>query len=322
MNAFAPIALAALTLLSTPALAQDPTQYPSRPVRVIVPSTPGSPPDLIGRIVGEKLSAALGKPFVFENRPGATGVIGLETLARSPADGYTLGVISQPFVINASFVDKMPFDIEKDFAAVALVNWSYNFLSVRSDSKLKSIDELVAAAKANPGALKFSAMNATGSHLSGEIFKHEAGVDIRHIPYKGAPASALALLSGDVDIAIGPVGSISGYLHSGKVRALATTAPHRIAAFPDIPTFAELGYPEVQLRDWQGFLAPVGTPRAVIAHLAQEISKATAMPDVKARFEKLGMERADEGPDEFASHIHGEMQRWSKFVHQAGIKAD
>jgi len=323
MNRWLPlIAIAGFAALPPSAGAQNPAPYPVKPIRVIVPSTPGSPPDLVGRIIGEKLTAALGKPLVFDNRPGATGIIGLEALARSPADGYTLGVMSQPFVINASLVAKMPYDTEKDLAAVALVNWSYGILSVRAASDLKSVADLVAAAKARPGELKFSGMNATASHMMGELFNREAGVDIRHIPYTGAPASTLAVLAGDVDMIFGPAGVVSPHIRSGKVRALATTAPQRIAAFPELPTFVELGYPGVQIRDWQGIVAPAGTPKPVIARLYAEIAKAASTPDVKARLEALGMEPASAGPEEFAAHIHSEMQRWGKFVRETGIRTD
>jgi len=316
------MAIAGFSALAPLAGAQDSAPYPVKPIRMIVPSTPGSPPDVVGRIIGEKLSAALGKPLVFDNRAGATGIIGLDALARSPADGYTLGVMSMPFVINANLVAKMPYDTEKDFTPVALVNWSYNLLAVPTASPVKSVAELIAAAKAKPGALKYSATNGTPSHLASELFKRDVGVDIQHVPYKGAPESVLAVLTGDVDMIIGTVGALTPHIKAGKLRALATAAPQRIAAYPVLPTFVELGYPGVQVRDWQGFVAPAGTPKSVIARLHAEIAKATALPDVKARLEALGMEPAGAGPEQFAAHIHSEMQRWGKLVREAGIRAE
>jgi len=316
------IAIAGFTILSSPSWAQDTASYPVKAIRVIVPSTPGSPPDVVGRIIGEKLTAALGKPLVFDNRPGATGIIGLEALARSAADGYTLAVMAMPFVINANLMAKMPYDTEKDLAAVALVNWHYSLLVVPAASPLRSVAEIVTAAKARPGALRYSGGNGTPPHIAGELFKQVAGVDIQHVPYKGAPATVLAVLTGDVDMTITSVGALSPHIKSGKLRALATAAPQRIAAYPELPTFVELGYPGVQVRDWQGFVAPAGTPKSVIARLHAEIAKAASMPDVKARLEALGMEPASAGPEQFAAHIHSEMQRWGRFVREVGITAD
>jgi len=316
------ITIAGLAALPPSAGAQDTALYPVKSIRVIVPSTPGSPPDVVGRLIGEKLTAALGKPLVFDNRPGATGIIGLEALARTPADGYTLGVMSMPFVVNANLMAKMPYDTEKDLAPVALVNWAYSLLVVPAASPLKSVADLISAAKARPGALKYSGTNGTPPHIAGELFKRAAGVDIQHVPYKGAPASVLAVLTGDVDMTITSVGALSPHIKSGKLRALAAASPQRIAAYPELPTFVELGYPGVQVRDWQGFVAPAGTPKSVIARLHAEIAKAASMPDVKARLEALGMEPASAGPEQFAAHIHSEMQRWGKFVREVGIRAD
>ena len=316
------IAIAGFAALPPSAGAQDTALYPVKSIRVIVPSTPGSPPDVVGRIIGEKLTAALGKPLVFDNRPGATGIIGLEALARSAADGYTLGVMAMPFVINANLMAKMPYDTEKDLAPVALVNWHYSLLVVPAASPLRSVAEIVTAAKARPGALRYSGGNGTPPHIAGELFKQVAGVDIQRVPYKGAPATVLAVLTGDVDMTITSVGALSPHIKSGKLRALAAASPQRIAAYPELPTFVELGYPGVQVRDWLGFVAPAGTPKSVIARLHAEIAKAASMPDVKARLEALGMEPASAGPEQFAAHIRSEMQRWGRFVREAGITAD
>jgi len=316
------IAIAGFAALPPSAGAQDTALYPVKSIRVIVPSTPGSPPDVVGRIIGEKLTVTFGRPLVFDNRPGATGIIGLEALARSPADGYTLAVMAMPFVINANLMAKMPYDTEKDLAAVALVNWHYSLLVVPAASPLRSVAEIVTAAKARPGALRYSGGNGTPPHIAGELFKHAAGVDIQRVPYKGAPATVLAVLTGDVDMTITSVGALSPHIKSGKLRALAAASPQRIAAYPELPTFVELGYPGVQVRDWQGFVAPAGTPKSVIARLHAEIAKAASMPDVKARLEALGMEPASAGPEHFAAHIRSEMQRWGRFVREAGITAD
>ena len=313
---------ALLAALSFAVRAED-APYPARPIRLIVPTTPGSPPDLVARLIGEKLTARLGQPVVYENRPGASGIVGLEAVARSKPDGHTLGAIAMPYVVNATLVPHMPYDMEKDLAPVALIDWSYNILVVPSGSAVKSIPDLIAAAKTKPGSLKFSSGgNGTPGHLAGELLKRETGIDIAHIPYKGAAAPVVALLAGDVDMTFGAVGVLSPHLKGGKVHALATPAPHRIAAFPEVPTFAELGYKGIEIRDWQGFVAPAGTPSAIIEHLSSEIAEAASMPDVKARLEVLGMEPAFAGPQPFATHLHDELNRWRALVRDAGIKPD
>lgn len=316
------VAAAALAFAPHVVRSQGAASYPTKPIRIIVATPPGSPPDAVARILGERLAAPLGQPVVIENKPGATGMIGLEALTRSAADGYTLGILSMPFLVNAFLVPKMPFDIERDLAPVTLTNWNYQVLAVRAAS-FRSVADLIAAAKAKPGALNFaSGGNGTPPHLAGELFKRTAGVDIIHIPYKGALEGVSAVLAGDAAMMIGAAGAISPHVKSGKLRALATSAPQRIAAYPDLPTFAELGYPEVQLRDWQGIVAPAGTPKDLIARLYAEIAKAAATPDARRRFEALGMEVADIGPEEFRAHIRSELHRWAKGVRDVGIKPD
>jgi len=316
------VAAAMLALAPHVARSQGAASYPTKPIRIIVATPPGSPPDAVARILGERLAVPLGQPVVIENKPGATGMIGLEALTRSAADGYTLGILSMPFLVNAFLVPKMPFDIERDLAPVTLTNWNYQVLAVRSAS-FRSVADLITAARAKPGVLNFaSGGNGTPPHLAGELFKRTAGVDIIHIPYKGALEGVSAVLAGDAAMMIGAAGAISPHVKSGKLRALATSAPQRIAAYPDLPTFAELGYPEVQLRDWQGIVAPAGTPKDLIARLHAEIAKAAATPDARRRFEALGMEVADIGPEEFRAHIRSELHRWAKGVRDVGIKPD
>ena len=314
---------ASLLLHLLPAAAVEPDRYPAKPLKLIIPSPPGSPPDLVGRLIGGMLAADFGQPVVVDNRPGATGIIGLEAVAKSAPDGYTLGMVALPYVVIASLVAKMPYDIDKDLAAVALINWNYQVLAVPAASPAKSVADLVALARAKPGVLRFSSGgNGTPQHLAGELFKREARLDMQHVPYKGGPAGVLAAISGEVDMTISGVGIVSPHLKSGKLRALATAAPQRIAVYAELPTFAELGYAEVQIRDWQGLVAPAGTPQKVIERLHAQIAKATATPELKARLEALGMEAASAGPEQFAAHIRSEIQRWGKLVRDAGIKAD
>jgi len=316
--------MAAATLALAPliAQAQGPAAYPTKPIRIIVAGPPGIPPDVVARILGERLAAPLGQPVVVENRPGTSGIVGLDALAKSAPDAYTLGIISMPVTVTPSLVARMPYDMERDFAPVGLVAWAYPILAVSVAKPMKSVADLVAAAKAKPGALNFaSGGNGTPPHLAGELFKRVAGVDIIHIPYNGAVAGVAAVLSGDADMMIGATGAMSPHVKAGKLRALATSSPRRIAAFPDLPTFVELGY-DVEVRDWLGFLAPAGTRRDLIERLHSEMAKVTAKPETRQRLEALGVEVADMGPEEFRTHIRSELQKWAKVVRDAGIKPD
>ncbi len=313
---------ATLALAPLIAQAQGPAAYPTKPIRIIVAGPPGIPPDVVARILGERLAAPLGQPVVVENRPGTSWIIGLEALAKSAPDAYTLGIISMPVTVTPSLVARMPYDTERDFAPVGLVAWAYPILAVSAAKPMKSVADLVAAAKARPGALNFaSGGNGTPPHLAGELFKRAAGLDIIHVPYKGAVEGVAAVLSGDADMMIGATGAMAPHVKAGKLRALATSSPRRIAAFPDLPTFVELGY-DVELRDWLGFLAPAGTRRDRIERLHSELAKAAAAPETRRRLEALGVEVADMGPEEFRAHIRSELQRWAKVVRDAGIKPD
>jgi tripartite-type tricarboxylate transporter receptor subunit TctC len=238
-------------------------------------------------------------------------------------DGYTLAIMGMPHTVTPGLVAKMPYDTERDLAAVSLINWNSHVLAVPAGSSIRSVPDLVAAAKARPGSLRFSSGgNGTPGHLAFELLKREAQIDLTHVPYKSAPASAQALLSGEVDAIVATQSSVAPHVTAGKLRALATPAPRRLASYPDLPTFTELGYAVIQLRDWQGVVAPAGTPRELILRLNGEIVKVTAMPEVRQRLEAVGMEVAGIGPDEFAAHIRRELRRWGELTRAAGIKAD
>lgn len=319
----ATLAVTVLLAAANSAQARDAASYPVRPLRLIAPTPPGSPPDLVARVIGEKLALALGKPVIVDNRPGASATIGIALMARSAPDGYTLAAIGMPPLVLAGLFTQRPFDTERDLVPVAQVAWNYNVLAVPGASPVTSVAQLIAASKAKPGALRYSSGgNATPAHLASELLKREAGVDILHVPYKGTAAAVAAMLTGEVDLMIGAVGALSPHIKTGKLRALATSAPRRIVAHPELPTFAELGYPGVQLRDLQGIAAPAGTPRDVIIRLHVEITRATATAEVKERLETLGIETAGAGPDQFAAHIRGELRTWSKVIRDAGIKVE
>src|SRR5262245_29432433 len=219
-----------------------PRDYPARSIRLIVPGAPGVPPDLAARAVSDRLASALGKPILVENRPGATGTIGLAEIAKAPADGYTIGVLGMPYTVAPNLYRTLAYDTARDLAPVAQLVWSSQLLVVRSNSSWRSLGELLAAARANPGSLTFSSgQPGVLSHLVGEMLRLRAGVDIRAIPFKGSMEGLAAVMGGETDFMFAPVGSAGELVKSGKLRPLATATPARLAAFPDVPTMAELG---------------------------------------------------------------------------------
>ena len=316
-------AIVGSSVAGTGAQAVPAERYPTKSIRFVVPSAPGSPPDVVARLVGEKLALRLGQPVVVENKAGATGIIGLETLARAAPDGHTLGMLAMPYVVAQNLVAKVPYDLKKDLAPVTLISWNYNVLVVTSDLPYRSLHELLSAAKAKPGTVRFSSGgNGTPPHLATELLKRDAAVDLLHVPYKGAAAATQGLLTAEVDMMIGPVEALSSHIKAGRLRPLATSAPRRIASYPEVPTFVELGYPAVQLRNWQGVVVPAMTARKLIAELHQEIRNAVLAPDLRARLEQFDMEIAAAGPDQFAAHIALEVERWRKSVRELRITID
>lgn len=306
------------------AAAADSPTYPAKPVRIIVNSTPGSPPDIVARIVGERLGPALGQPVVVENRPGGIGTIALAAVARAEPDGYTLGTISPPHTVAPSLLTQMPYDTVRDLAPVTQINQAWYLLVVGSGSPVRSLSELLAAAKAQPGRLTYASPgNGTPSHLAAELFKLQAKIDLGHVPYKGGPASMAALLGKQVELTFATASSSGPSLRSGKLRALATTGPARMPGFPEVPTLAELGFTGFDVRDWQGLVVPARTPKPVIERLAAEAAKVLEQPETRERLASIGMEPvSDSGPEAFGALIQAELARWAKVVREAGIRAD
>jgi tripartite-type tricarboxylate transporter receptor subunit TctC len=306
------------------AQAPDAQQYPSQPIRWLLPGPPGSPPDLAARIVSERLAAVLGQPIIVENRPGAGGTIALSAVAKAPPDGHTLGTLGINHVVAPGLLQQMPYDTVKDLAPVTQLVFSANILVVRTSSPLKTVAEIVGFAKANPARIAYSsAGNATPSHLAAELFRLHAGIDVNHVPYKGPPAAIAAVLGEQVDMAFVGAATVAPYIKSGRLRALATPAPRRLAAFPDLPTMTELGFAGFEIRDWMGIVAPATTPKHVITRLATEIASIIRSPEIKQRFASVGMEGADKlGPEDFGALIRSELPRWAKVVREAGIRAD
>jgi tripartite-type tricarboxylate transporter receptor subunit TctC len=316
-----PVAAALIALLLA---APDSAAFPAKPVRLITAGTPGSPPDSLARILAEPLGAALGQPVIVDNRPGGSGTIAVGAVAQSPRDGHTIGTIGLPQLVAPALLPRMPYDSERDLAPVTQVAWTGSVLVVRADSPLRSVADLVAAAKADPERLTYaSAGNGAPGHLAGELFRLQNAIGLRHIPYKGIAPGLNALIGAQVDSAFAGVAAAAPLVRSGKLRALGTSAPRRLPALPDVPAIAELGIPGYAIDEWYGIVAPAGTPPEAIARLAREIARAVALPQTRERLQHLGLYPADSpGPDAMAARLRSELPRWYQFVRQSGIRAD
>jgi tripartite-type tricarboxylate transporter receptor subunit TctC len=297
--------------------------YPTKPVRLIVPFAAGGPTDVIGRLVAQKLSDAWGQQIVIENLPGAGGNTGIATVARAPADGYTILVVSTGFIINPSMYAKIPYDPIKDFSPITLVAASPNVVSVHPDFPAKSLKELADLVKANPGKYSF-AQPATGStpHLAGELFKQKYGLDLVTVPFNSAALAINSTLGGHTPIAFTALPPAMSNIKDGKLRGLAVLAAKRAAGLPEVPTNAEAGVPDLESDTLTGIVAPAGTPPELVARWRNDIAKIVAMPDIQQRLETLGFAPVANTPSEFGERLKVEMARWGKVVRDAGIKGD
>ncbi len=297
--------------------------YPTKPIRIIVPYTPAGTTDILARLVGQKLSEAWGQPVLIENKPGANGNIGTEAAAKAPNDGYTvvMGTVA-PFGINPSLY-KLGFDPVKDFVPITLVALVPNILVVNPNLPVKSVADLIAYAKANPGKLTFgSPGNGSSAHLSGELFKSMAGVDMLHVPYKGNAGVLADLTGGQISLAIDNIPVYIEQARAGKLRALAVSTPKRSSAAPDLPTLAESGLPGFNVSSWFGLYAPAGTPPEIIAKWNAEVARILKLPDVRERLLTLGAEPGGNTSEEFGAFTRSEIARWASVVKQSGVKVD
>lgn len=315
-------ALACALLLARADTAQA-QAYPSKSVRMIVPFAAAGPTDVIARLVGQKLSESLGQQFYVENVPGAGGNTGTAMAAKSPADGYTILVVSTGFVINPSLYAKIPYDAVKDFAPVTLVAASPNALSVNPSVPAKTVKELIEVIRANPGKYSF-AQPATGStpHLAGELFKLTYKLDMVMVPFPGAGPAITSTIGGHTPIAFTALPPAISNIKEGKLRGLAVMASKRVAALPDVPTMAEAGIPDQESDTLTGIVAPAGTPPEIIALLQREIAKAIAMPDVREKLLQQGFDPIANTPDQFAARIKTEMAKWGNVVHAAKLRIE
>jgi len=314
------LALVAAVWAAGAAQAQN---YPDKSVRVVVGFTAGGPTDVIARIVAQKLSETWGQQFYIENIPGAGSNTASGMVAKTLPNGYTLLVISTGFVVNPSLYAKVPYDAVKDFAPITLVAASPNVVSVHPSVPAKTVQELIALIRANPGKYSFAGPGIGSTpHLSGELFRIRFGLDLVHVPFPGAAPAVGAAIAGHVPIVFSAVPPAISAIQSGQVRALAVTAPKRIPALPDVPTMAESGVADQEADTLTGIIAPAGTPREIVDKLYREIKRVVALPDVQEKLGAVGFQPVVNTPDEFAARIKLELAKWEKVVHDAKIRVE
>ena len=317
------LAVLAMSAIPMAGLAQTPAQYPARPVRIVVPQSPGASTDTTARLIAQRLTAALGQTVLVDNRPGAGSVIGTEVVAKATPDGHTLLVVASSITLNPILHKNLSWDPVRDFAPITQLSSFPNILVVHPTVPVKTVKDLVALAKAKPGALNYgSAGTATGTHLSAELFKHMTGTEMVHVPYKGGGAAMPALMGGQVQLMFATTVSALPHVRAGKLRAIAVTSPKRSPSAPDVPTIAESGVPGYDHTPWNGFLAPAKTPRAIVARLNEETARILHTPETKAIFMNEGAEPVGNKPEEFGAIIKSEIAKWGKVIQAAGIKAD
>jgi len=307
-----------LAFCTAGALAQS---YPTRAIKLVVPSSPGGGTDIVARILGQKLSEQLGQQFVVENRAGAGTVIGNDAVAKSAPDGYTLLMGLSTLAINPSMYAKLPYDALRDFAPISQSVSACNILILHPSVPAKTVVELIALARAKPGSLTFgSAGMGTNPHLSGELFKSLARIDMVHVPFKGSGQSIISQLAGEIAANFPSVPTAMPYIKAGRLRGIGVTTLKRVEVLPDVPSLAEAGLPGYEATQWFGLLAPAGTPRPIIDRLYQESSRALRSADMKERMTAEGLEVVGGTPEEFASYIRSETEKWTQVIKAAGIK--
>jgi tripartite-type tricarboxylate transporter receptor subunit TctC len=314
---------AAALLLVTLASVAAAQGYPTRPVRLIIPFPPGGSNDIVGRMIAAQLGERLGQQVVVDNRGGAGGTIGTELAAKSQADGYTLLLISTAYAFNTSIYKKLPYDPAKSFVPVALLGSGPGVLVVNPALPVNSVADLIALAKERPGKLN-NASAGIGSfqHLASELFRIQAGIQWLHVPYKGGGPAMTDLMGGQADASVGSLIQMLPHIRSGKLKALGTTGAKRSTVLPDVPTVAEAGVSGYEATNWWGFLAPAGTPPAIVERLHQEVAAVQASAETKRRFDTEGAEALQMSPAEFGAFIAAETAKWARVVKEAGISAE
>ena len=319
------LAAAAVALMAVPGIAQAPaSSWPNKPIRYIVNFAPGGTTDILARTIGEKLGAALGQPIVVENKPGQGGSIGAAELARAAPDGYTIGAGTiSSHAINATLYDKLSYDPITSFAPITLYATQPNVLLVHPSVPAKNVREFIALLKASPKKYSFgSAGNGTSQHISGELFKAMAGVDMQHIPYRGTGQMMPELLGGTLLVAFDNIATAMPHVNAGKLRALAVTSATRSVVAPDVPTMAESGLPGYDISSWQAVFAPAGTPAPIVERLYTEIARILKTPDIQKRLSDLGLNVSEMTPAQLTALIKADVPRLGKIVKDTGARAD
>lgn len=319
VSGFAVVVLAA-GLSAVPALAQ---QWPAKPVKIVVPFAAGGPADIYARAIGEKLTAALGQPFVVENKPGGGSIVGTDFAAKSPGDGYTLLMMSNTHTVNESLVPDRPFQLLRDFVPVAPVNYSDLVMVAHPSVPAATLRDYIALAKAKPGTMNYaSSGNGTPYHMAGELFKAMAGVDILHVPYKGSSGARTDVLGGQVQVMFDAIPTMGPQVRAGKLKALGTTGKVRSSVLPDVPTVAEGGVPGYEAVIWLGIMAPAATPKPVVEKLNAEITRIANAPEMKEAWAKQGAVAMSMSTDEFAKYMREDIEKWARIVKLSGAKPD
>ena len=302
------------------AIAQQPADYPARPIRWIIPFPPGGSNDMLGRFLGTKLTERIGQQVVIDNRGGANGIIAAELAANAPADGYTLILVSTSWVMNAA-IRPLPYDVEKSFDPITMIGSSPNSIVVYPGLGIKSLGELVQRAKAKPGAISYASTGVGGfNHFGGELFKKMAGIDMVHVPYKGGGPAMIDVMAGNMPVMFTSITQVLPHVRSGKIQMLAIGAAKRSSAVPDVPTVAESGYPGYEVAVWWGISAPAGTPRPVMEKLRRDFNTILAEPATRTLLAGEAAETLSLTPAEFRQFVHKEKERWTGVAKQAGIR--
>ena len=313
-----------LALTLTGCVGASAQSWPARPVKIVVPSPPGDGSDVTARAVADKLAAALGQPFIVENKPGAGGVVGAEQVAHAAPDGYTLIMGNAgSHGINAAVYTHLNYDVVRDFAPISLIAQSPNVLVANEDAPFKTVKDLIDQARAKPGKIDFaSGGQGSSAHMSMELFEYLTHTSLNHIPYKGATPALTDIIAGTIPVMFVNLPPAMGHIRSGKVRALAVTTARRWSALPDVPTVAESGVPGFETVAWFGLLAPAATPKPIIDQLAARIEAIVQMPDVRARIEATGAQAVGSTPEQFAARIHDDVDKWKRVAGAAKIRID
>jgi tripartite-type tricarboxylate transporter receptor subunit TctC len=297
--------------------------WPSRPIKMIVPYTPGGYTDYMARTVGQKLSEALGQTIVFENRPGANSVIGADAVAKAAPDGYTFGTVIAAHAVNATLNPKLPYDVLKDFTYVSLMSVAPLMMVAHPSLPANNIQEVIALAKAKPGELNFASSGVgAAAHLTMEMFKSRAGINMVHVPYKGTAPALTDILGGRINVMFDTVGAFNEHVRAKTLKPIAVTAKARMPAAPDVPTVTESGLPDFVAGTWAGVIAPAGTPKEIVNRVSGEIQKILRDPGMREQLAKLGYEAVGSTPEEYADFMRNEVALWAKVIKDAGIKAE